>query len=84
MGVPAPTDLPYLVARSVFLTVVLMLLMGCAGHNLYRYNWQWFAAFGAIALHCARTRVAAYDSHRAFALPFNPRPRLRARPAAGG
>jgi hypothetical protein len=31
--------------------------MGCAGHNLFRYNWQWFAAFGAIALHCLRQAV---------------------------
>jgi len=36
------------------LTVVLMLLMGFGGHNLYRYTWLWFGAFQAVALHCMR------------------------------
>lgn len=38
------------VIQSVTVTVVLMLLLGFAGHNLYRYNWLWFGAFQAIAL----------------------------------
>jgi O-antigen ligase len=47
------------VSRSIGITVILLLVMGWAGHNLYRYNWQWFAAFQAIALHCLRQRTAA-------------------------
>jgi O-antigen ligase len=78
-----PADLPYLVSRSVFLTIMLMLLMGCAGHNLYRYNWQWFAAFGAISLHCVRARVASFDSARAFAPAYGIGPRPRLRPSVG-
>jgi O-antigen ligase len=46
-------------ARAVGLNVILLLVMGCAGHNLYRYNWQWYAAFGAVALHCLRLRAIA-------------------------
>lgn len=53
-----PHDFAYQVARSVTYIAVLLLVMGWAGHNLYRYNWQWFAAFQAIALHCLSTRQA--------------------------
>jgi O-antigen ligase len=48
----------YQVSRAVRLNVVMLLLMGCAGHNLYRYNWQWLAAFSAVALACLRARAA--------------------------
>ncbi len=46
-----------LVSEAIGINLVLLLIMGFAGHNLYRYNWQWFAAFGAIALHCLRHRT---------------------------
>jgi O-antigen ligase len=32
--------------------VLLLLLLGFGGHNLYRYTWLWYGAFQAIALHC--------------------------------
>jgi hypothetical protein len=43
--------------------LVLLLLVGWAGHSLYRYNWRWFAAFQAIAVHCIRRRQheASFD-----------------------
>ena len=50
--------LPYYLCLSLCLSVLLMLLMGFSGHNLFRYNWLWFAAFQAIAVHCARLRAA--------------------------
>jgi len=40
-------------------TVVLLLLMGFGGHNLYRYTWLWFGAFQAIALHCVNRQEEA-------------------------
>jgi hypothetical protein len=46
--------LPSSVIGAVSLAVVLLLLMGFGGHNLYRYTWLWFAAFQAIALDCIR------------------------------
>jgi O-antigen ligase len=54
-GAAAPS-FAALVSQAIGIVVVLLLVMGFAGHNLYRYNWQWFAAFGAIALHCLRCR----------------------------
>jgi hypothetical protein len=46
------------VCRGVGLTILLLLLLGSAGHNLYRYNWLWFAAFQAAALRCLRREAA--------------------------
>jgi hypothetical protein len=66
-----PRDFLFHTSRAVALTVLLLLFTGWAGHNLYRYNWVWVAAFQAVALHCIRARSAA----RAFA------PALPARPA---
>jgi O-antigen ligase len=47
-----------LVSQAIAINLLMLLVMGWAGHNLYRYNWQWFAAFGAISLHCLRRRAA--------------------------
>jgi O-antigen ligase len=68
-------DFLYQVSRAVSLNIVLLLLMGWAGHNLYRYNWLWFAAFQAIALHCIRAQAA----RKTVRVPWGPRlvwPRL--------
>ena len=35
-------DFSFAVVRATSLTVVLLLLMGFGGHNLYRYTWLWF------------------------------------------
>ncbi len=51
-----PRDLPFYIGRAVALNVVLLCVMGWAGHNLYRYFWLWFAAFQIVALHCARVQ----------------------------
>jgi O-antigen ligase len=61
---PRPNDFAATVVQAVGFDVVLLLVMGWAGHNLYRYNWQWIAAFQTIALHCVRRRAgaAAYAS----------------------
>jgi O-antigen ligase len=78
-----PRDFPYHVARGAGIGVLLLLFMGWGGHNLYRYNWQWFAAFQAIAVHCLRRRAAAPTPVRAARLlPYlvGPRPRARAAP----
>jgi O-antigen ligase len=52
-------DFLYYVARSTWLAVVLLLFMGLAGHNLYRYNWMWFGAFQIIAHRLVYQRAAA-------------------------
>jgi hypothetical protein len=48
---------PVNLSRAVSLSVLLMLIMGCGSHNLYRYTWMWFGAFQGIALHCLRLRA---------------------------
>jgi O-antigen ligase len=58
-GLSPGDDFVYQVSRAVGFNVILLLVMGWAGHNLYRYNWQWFAAFGAVSLCCARARAPA-------------------------
>jgi O-antigen ligase len=57
-GYPAgQVDFPYEVSRAVSVCVILLLIMGCGGHNLYRYTWLWFGAFQAIAIGCMRKRI---------------------------
>jgi O-antigen ligase len=46
-------------SQSVTLSVLLLLFMGVGGHSLFRYNWLWFGAFQAAALHCLRHRATA-------------------------
>jgi O-antigen ligase len=51
-------DFLYLLVRGVAVGVFLMLLMGCFGHNLFRYNWVWYAGFLIIAWRCLQDREA--------------------------
>ncbi|MHB1424436.1 MAG: O-antigen ligase family protein [Gemmataceae bacterium] len=62
-----PRDFVYYLSRNLVVVLVLLLLVGWTGHSLYRYNWRWFAAFQAIAVHCVRKRQQA---EAAAALPY--------------
>ena len=44
----------YRLSLSVLTTMILLLIMGWAGHFLYWAIWLWFGAYQAIALHCMR------------------------------
>jgi O-antigen ligase len=55
---PAAAGFSSEVSRAVSRTVLLLLLLGCAGHNLYRYNWLWLAGFEVVAVHCLRAQAA--------------------------
>ncbi len=48
--------------RAMGLCVILLLFLGMAGHNLFRFYWIWFAAFQAVALHCVRRRAVAVEA----------------------
>jgi O-antigen ligase len=48
--------------RAVGLNVILLLFLGMAGHNLFRFYWVWFAAFQAAALYCVRRQAASVDT----------------------
>ena len=61
------------ISRSVAIGVILLLFFGMSGHNLLRYQWVWFAAFQAVAVHCIRRRAALVEA---------PAPAWEARPAA--
>jgi O-antigen ligase len=52
-----PRDFAWHTCRATGLAVVLLLFLGLAGHNLYRYIWIWLAAFQTVALHCAREKA---------------------------
>jgi O-antigen ligase len=70
-------DFPAEVARAVGLGVLLLLLQGLGGHNLYRYNWLWLASFQAVALRCLRQR-AVYSPLLSHSISVIRRPRLAA------
>lgn len=50
-------DLIFQLTRSVGMTLFLLLLLGFAGHNLFRFTWLWYGGFLIIAVHCARRRM---------------------------
>ncbi|MFN0196774.1 MAG: O-antigen ligase family protein [Planctomycetaceae bacterium] len=49
----------HLLIRSIFYTLILLLVLGFAGHNFYRFTWIWYAAFQGIALSLLRRQVEA-------------------------
>lgn len=67
-------DFPFHVSRAIGLILVLLLLLGWSGHTLYRYNWQWFAAFQAIAVHCVRQKYGQWGSELDFRYSLRPLP----------
>jgi O-antigen ligase len=46
------------VVTAVQLGVLLMLLEGNFGHNLFRHNWLWYGGFLIVARYCVRRRTA--------------------------
>jgi O-antigen ligase len=53
------------VGKASGFVVILLLLEGVAGHNLFRFSWLWYGAFLIIARHCVETRHAAACGVRA-------------------
>jgi O-antigen ligase len=66
-------DLAFQVSRAVGLDVVLLLFLGWAGHNLYRYNWLWFASFQIVAVHCIRAKASSPGAGRRLPYLVGPR-----------
>ncbi|HEX4613623.1 MAG TPA: O-antigen ligase family protein, partial [Urbifossiella sp.] len=54
-------DLVFTLPRAIGVAVFLLLFMGAAGHNLFRFTWLWFGGFLIIARHCAARRLAAWE-----------------------
>jgi hypothetical protein len=38
-------------------SLFLLLFLGFFGHNAYRYNWAWYAAFTAVAVGVCEERL---------------------------
>jgi hypothetical protein len=49
----------YHLGTAILVTVLLLLVMGMGGHNLYRYTWFWYGTFQALAVWCLRAQVQA-------------------------
>ena len=77
---PGSGDFLPKLGRALSVSLFMLLLMGNAGHNLFRFNWLWFGAFAIIAAQCMRVRLAHGVTERYF-VPA-PRPRLRLFPPA--
>jgi O-antigen ligase len=72
-----PRDLAWHTCRATGLAVILLLFLGLAGHNLYRYMWIWLAAFQVVALHCAREKARAASrlaTRRPYRIAYLPGP----------
>jgi hypothetical protein len=72
-----PKDFAWHTCRATGMAVILMLLLGMAGHNLYRYIWIWLAAFQTVALHCAREKARASEAAALRVRVQDPPPRPR-------
>jgi len=48
------------ISYAVVISVILLLILGFAGHNLLRFNWLWYGAFQAIAFCLMRQRAAQF------------------------
>ena len=59
----------YSVSFGVVWTVFLLFLIGFGLHNVFWYNWVWFAAFQAIAVAFLEKKVDAVFSNRQSSFP---------------
>jgi hypothetical protein len=52
-------DFLYRLVEALAVGVLLLLFLGLASHNAYRFSWQWYSAFLIIASDCIRQRIDA-------------------------
>jgi O-antigen ligase len=57
---------------AVIVSVLLLLVGGLGGHNLYRYTWLWFGAFQSIALYSLRHHLVSWKVDRDVAKQGRP------------
>src|SRR5207249_568953 len=66
-------DFVYYTGHAAWMAAILLLFMGVGGHNLFRFNWLWYAAFQIVAVHVVRQRAreeaASAWWHEAAAVP---------------
>ena len=54
-----PRPFSFWLSRAVIMSVVLLLVLGFGGHNLFRYTWMWSGAFQVLALRVARDKCTS-------------------------
>jgi O-antigen ligase len=52
----------YHLAQAIAVSTLLLLVMGLFGHNLYRYNYVWYAAFSSVLVRSYRIRPVEYEA----------------------
>jgi O-Antigen ligase len=61
-------DFLYYLGDAVGTAILLMLFMGYGGHNLFRFNWQWYGGFLIIARYCVEQRIDRLEKARLLGL----------------
>jgi len=56
----------YLTVCATTSAVLLLLFLGLAGHNLFRYTWIWYAAFSAISLRFLQEEAYLAEDRSSF------------------
>lgn len=54
-------DLLFTLPPAIGVSVFLLLFLGMAGHNLFRFTWLWYGGFLIITRHCAELRAANWE-----------------------
>lgn len=54
-------DFPFQLSGAIGTSVFLLLMMGCFGHNLFRFTWLWYGGFLIVAHHCVQRRPRVED-----------------------
>ena len=49
-------DFLYRLVDAIGMAVILLLVIGAAGHNLYRYSWLWYGGFLTLARNCVEQK----------------------------
>lgn len=48
-------------AKACLISLTLLIFLGMFGHNLYRFNWLWIAAFSSLALRFIHERIITIE-----------------------
>lgn len=68
----------YHILQGTIMILVLNLIYGAAGHNLYRFQWYWAAAFNTASFLCLQYRLEAIELQiLARQIPVRFRPVIR-------
>ncbi len=63
----------YLASMGIMISIILLLVFGLGGHNGYRYNWVWCAAFQATATSLMSEKVRKLKQRELLhAPPYRP------------